>query len=144
MAVKEGYTFVCTGVPNGDDRTSYVKLQMVTGVGLGEPKHFKRSRFRRLRVGHVYTIYGSEDGNSLDAKSSQWLEEYKDAEQVAAWQAQYQCDEVERNRINLEKREATNTSGLEHSLGKLQAAYRKLRPADRPAFELWLLNQLRR
>lgn len=105
----------------------------------------KRGSERLLRVGHVYEIPVKNEGRTFVISAAKWIRQYEDTEAVQRWQAAQVALEARIQRRKIEKREATNASGLEDSIAPLRKAYQRLAFSnDRLAFELWLLTQLRK
>jgi hypothetical protein len=105
---------------------------------------FKPSKnLKGYRVGHVYEI-DEPDGSTYKFGTTEWDCEHPDKDFVKKLQAEYQAARMEKEAMAVEKRMATNDSGLKDHLDALRVAYQGLHFRQRPAFEVWVLNQLRK
>jgi hypothetical protein len=95
-----------------------------------------------FKVGHVYAVK-TRDSISYTFGNTAWVKEHADTERVMIWQAKNKAALVERDQMRMENRMAKSDSALVRAIADIRPAYWAIRAADRPGFELWLLNKLR-
>lgn len=105
---------------------------------------YNRKRHQLLRVGHVYEFDSANDRTTFWVSSSKWVGEYSDKAKVLEWQAEQKAADLAAALAATQKREATNTSGLDEAIEPLRKAYQSLIPPQRLAFELYVLSVMRR
>lgn len=99
---------------------------------------------RRMRVGQVYLIPTLGDETRFRFSEAKWLREYEETTFVLQWQAEQQARDAIDAAARIEAREATPDSALRAAIAPLRAAYLRLAPSQRQAFELYVLRQLRK
>lgn len=98
-------------------------------------------------VGQTYTIPTTQlpEGKvTLYFGERKWEGLWKDEERCLQEQAKQRASEVTATAKAKEAREATSTSTLDEPLRKLGRAYADLPAPHRLAFELWVLQRIRR
>lgn len=103
-------------------------------------------RTKRLKVGHVYGIPTETENEktSIVVTDAKWVREYEVHVDVVKWQAAQVAIEETTKAKAVEKRLATDVSGLRAAILPLRRAYYALPSAQHAAFEVWLLKELRK
>ncbi len=114
------------------------------GVVIGDEICLQRSSLRNVNPGHCYHISCTPDKRQWYTGTCKWSRMDPDEDRRVACQVEANAQAMRDKEEALIKRENTPTAGLDKHIRSLRYAYRKLSPADRLPFELWLLNQIRR
>lgn len=96
-----------------------------------------------LRVGHLYDIGVSEDGTKFGIKRATWAGAFDDP-RVLGWQAREKATDALRAAKARERKEASDSSALEVALDPIRKARSAVPYPARLAFDLWVLNYIRK
>lgn len=129
---------VCLPYADGQKIKTLLTLRPIAG---GDDFCFEHKRGdRAFRVGHVYDLEQTEDGK-FKLKAASYVGPFDDKEQAAQWEA---AEEARRIVKAAESREAKSKGALSDPLAVIRNARHALPPPHRLAFDLWLLNEIRR